>query len=450
MDLRPIQNVYFIGIGGIGMSALARYFNTNGKRVAGYDRTPTEITEMLEKEGISVHFTDDVVAIPTPFKDKETTLIVYTPAIPKEHKELLYFQEHNYKVVKRSEILGLITKNSFCLAVAGTHGKTTTSSILAHLLVERGTPVSAFLGGIAENFNSNYVVKGSEYTVVEADEFDRSFLRLSPNIACITSMDADHLDIYGDEAHLIEGFHEFAGKIKPGGSLIVRNGLDISGETYGLEDNADYSFQNIRIVEGVYHFDFKYAGGIYKDYTFMKPGRHNLSNALAAVAMAVKAGFAPKELLPHLATFKGVRRRFSYIIKDKDRVFIDDYAHHPSEINALYQAVAEMYPNTAKTVIFQPHLFSRTRDFMDDFAKSLSQFDEVILLDIYPARELPIEGITSKVLLEKITANKKTLVSKEELIPLLLEKNPKLLLAVGAGDIGAEVVSIKKAFLEKH
>ena len=312
-------------------------------------------------------------------------------------------------------------------------------------MVESGASVSAFLGGIAENFNSNLVLKGSEYTVVEADEFDRSFLRLSPNIACITSMDADHLDIYGDEQHLIEGFHEFAGKIKPGGSLIVRNGLNIAGETYGLEDNSDYSFQNIHIVDGIYHFDFKYAGGIYKDITFMKPGRHNLLNALAAIAMAVKAGIAPEKLLPHLATFKGVKRRFSYIIKEKDFVFIDDYAHHPSEINALYQAVTEMYPNTPKTIVFQPHLFTRTRDFMNDFAKSLSQFDEVILLDIYPARELPIEGITSQVLLEKITTSKKTLVSKTELIPLLLKKRPQLLLAVGAGDIGAEVTHIKEA-----
>ena len=445
MNLQPITNVYFIGIGGIGMSALARYFNANGKVVAGYDRTSTDITEMLEKEGIKVHFTDEVKAIPASFKNTTTTLVVYTPAIPKDHKELTFFQDNGYQVVKRSEVLGFITKNSFCLAVAGTHGKTTTSSILAHIMVESGASVSAFLGGIAENFNSNLVLKGSEYTVVEADEFDRSFLRLSPNIACITSMDADHLDIYGDEQHLIEGFHEFARKIKPGGSLIVRNGLNIAGETYGLEDSSDYSFQNIHIVYGIYHFDFKYAGGIYKDITFMKPGRHNLLNALAAIAMAVKAGIAPEKLLPHLATFKGVKRRFSYIIKEKDFVFIDDYAHHPSEINALYQAVTEMYPNTPKTIVFQPHLFTRTRDFMNDFAKSLSQFDEVILLDIYPARELPIEGITSQVLLEKITTSKKTLISKTELIPLLLKKRPQLLLAVGAGDIGAEVAHIKEA-----
>ena len=450
MDLQPIQNVYFIGIGGIGMSALARYFNANGKKVCGYDRTPTEITEMIEKEGIKVHFTDDVNAIPASFKDKRTTLVVYTPAVPKDHKELNYFQQNGYEVVKRSEVLGFITKNTFCLAVAGTHGKTTTSSILAHLLVEAGASVSAFLGGIAENFNSNLVLKGSEYTVAEADEFDRSFLRLSPNIACITSMDADHLDIYGDKQHLIEGFREFAGKIKPGGSLIVRNGLDIEGETYGLEDNADYTFQNITVKNGIYHFDFHYKGGVYKDYTLLKPGRHNLLNALAAVSMAVKAGFAPEKLLPHLATFKGVKRRFSYIIKEDNFAFIDDYAHHPSEINALFQAVEEMYPHTPKTIVFQPHLFTRTRDFLDDFAKSLSQFDDVVLLDIYPARELPIECITSQVLLDKVTAKQKILVSKAELIPLLLKKQPKLLLAVGAGDIGAEVEKIKEAFTVGH
>lgn len=447
INFKNIENIYFIGIGGIGMSALARYFNTNGKNVRGYDKTPTEITESLEKEGINVHFTESVCNIPEKFKDIEKTLVIYTPAIPKEHEELVFFQENGFQVVKRSEVLGLITQNSFCLAVAGTHGKTTTSSILAHILLESGASVSAFLGGIAENFNSNLVLNGNEFTVVEADEFDRSFLRLSPNIACITSMDADHLDIYGDEKSLVEGFHQFAGKIKSGGSLIARNGLDISGETYGLEDNSDFTFQNIRIENGSYHFDFHYNGNVFKNYTFPKPGRHNLSNALVAVAMGVKAGFPAEKLLTALTTFKGVKRRFSYIIKEKDFVFIDDYAHHPSEISALFQAVDEMYPNQEKTIVFQPHLFTRTRDFLDGFAESLSKFDNVILLDIYPARELPIEGITSEKLLEKVQSKQKRLVSKEELIPMLLEKRPKLLLTVGAGDIGAEVERIKKAFL---
>ena len=446
VNFNNIENVYFIGIGGIGMSALARYFKAIGKNVCGYDKTPTEITNTLENEGIKVHFTEDEANIPSDFKNVENTLIVYTPAVPKMHVELVFFQNNGYQVFKRSEILGMITENSFCLAVAGTHGKTTTSSILAHILVESGASVSAFLGGIAENFNSNLVLNGSKFTVVEADEFDRSFLRLSPDIACITSMDADHLDIYGSKEEFEKGFRDFASKIKSDENRIICNGLKMNGKTYGLEDNSDFSFQNIRIKNGMYLFDFHYATNIFKDYVFPKPGRHNLSNALAAVAMGVQAGFPAEKLLSALATFKGVKRRFSYIINQKDFVFIDDYAHHPSEINALYQAVSEMYPNTKKTIIFQPHLFSRTRDFMDDFAESLSKFDEVILLDIYPARELPISGITSEVLLQKINNEHKRLVSKEKLISLLSEKRPNLLLTVGAGDIGAEVEKIKIAF----
>ncbi|WP_155285341.1 UDP-N-acetylmuramate--L-alanine ligase [Capnocytophaga felis] len=447
MNFNNIQNVYFIGIGGIGMSALARYFKAIGKNVCGYDRTPTEITDTLESEGIKVHFTEDEANIPTHFKNTEKTLVIYTPAVPKEHAELIFFQKNGYQVFKRSEILGMITENSFCLAVAGTHGKTTTSSILTHILVESGASVSAFLGGIAENFNSNLVLHGSEFTVVEADEFDRSFLRLSPDIACITSMDADHLDIYGNKEEFEKGFRDFADKIKSDENRIICNGLKINGKTYGLEDNSDFSFQNIRIENGMYHFDFHYTNNVLKDYVFPKPGRHNLSNALAAVAMGVRAGFPAEKLLSALATFKGVKRRFSYIIKEKDFVFIDDYAHHPSEINALFQAVDEMYPKIKKTIVFQPHLFTRTRDFMDEFAESLSKFDNVILLDIYPARELPIEEISSEKLLEKIRSKQKTLVSKENLIPLLKEKQPKLLLSVGAGDIGAEVERIKKSFL---
>lgn len=446
IDFKNIENFYFVGIGGIGMSALARYFKNIGKNVCGYDKTPTEITQSLENEDITVHFSEDIEQIPAEFKNKEKTLVIFTPAIPKEHKELVFFQQNDFQVVKRSEVLGLITKNSFCLAVAGTHGKTTTSSILAHILVESGASVSAFLGGIAENFNSNLVLNGSEFTVVEADEFDRSFLRLSPDIACVTSMDADHLDIYGSEAEFYKGFEDFTKKIKSGGSLIFKNGLNLTGETYGLEDNSDYSFQNIRIEDGVYVFDFQHNTEIFKNYTFPKPGRHNLSNALVAVAMGVKAGFPAEKLLSALASFKGVKRRFSYIIKGENFTFIDDYAHHPSEINALYQAVSEMYPNIPKTIVFQPHLFTRTRDFMDGFAESLSKFDEVILLDIYPARELPIEGITSEVLLQMIDNQHKTLVSKENLISFLKEKKPKLLLTVGAGDIGAEVERIRNAF----
>ena len=317
MNLAPIQNVYFIGIGGIGMSALARYFNANGKAVCGYDRTPTEITEMLEKEGIAVHFTDDVAAIPASFKDKATTLVVYTPAVPKDHSELLYFQQNGYEVVKRSEVLGFITQNSFCLAVAGTHGKTTTSSILAHILVESGASVSAFLGGIAENFNSNLVLHGNEYTVAEADEFDRSFLRLSPNIACITSMDADHLDIYGDEQHLIEGFHQFAGKIKEGGSLIVRNGLAIAGETFGLEDDSDYSFQHIRIVDGVYHFDFKYKGGNLQRLHFLKTRKTQFIKCFSSCFDGRKGRICPRSLTSSSGNFQRSKKAFFVYHKRK-------------------------------------------------------------------------------------------------------------------------------------
>lgn len=445
VDFQHIKNVYFIGIGGIGMSALARYFKSEGKQVSGYDKTPSEITDMLKREGITVHFTDEVAQIPRVFLNAEDTLVVYTPAVPVTHSELTYFKNNSFRVCKRSEVLGLITQNTFCLAVAGTHGKTTTSSILAHILVSSGASVSAFLGGMAENFNSNLVLNGSEFTIAEADEFDRSFLRLSPDIACVTSMDADHLDIYGDADQLAEGFKAFAQKIKPEGKLIVRKGLPLQGLTYALDEDADFSFKNIRIKNGTYQFDFHVGGKVYSDNVFPKPGRHNLSNALVAVAMGVEAGFSPEKLLQNLADFKGVKRRFSYIINQKNRVFIDDYAHHPTEIDALFQAVDEMYGDTPKTIVFQPHLFSRTRDFLTDFARSLSQFDEVILLDIYPARELPIEGITSSKLLELITAKQKSIVSKKALIPLLKQKRPELLLTVGAGDIGAEVEHIKTA-----
>lgn len=444
-DFSHINSVYFIGIGGIGMSALARYFKNIGKRVSGYDRTPTEITNMLEKEGISVCFHDDVDQITASFRNVEDTLVVYTPAVPESHTQMEYFRKNGFRILKRSQVLGVITQNTQTFAVAGTHGKTTTTSILTHILVQIGASVSAFLGGIAENFNSNLVLNGNQWVVAEADEFDRSFLQLSPNIACITSMDADHLDIYGNAQQLTESFFEFIRRIKPQGTLLFRYGLDLKGETYGTEPQADYRFENIRIENGAYHFDYVFQDKRFTNGIFPKPGKHNLLNALAAVAMATKAGFAPKELLSALKTFQGVKRRFSYIIRDENRVFIDDYAHHPTEINALYQAVDEMYPKQTKTIVFQPHLFSRTRDFMEDFAKSLSQFDQVLLLDIYPARELPIEGITSQVLLEKIKAPYKTIISKEKLISELKKIQPTLLLTVGAGDIGAEVEQIKKA-----
>ena len=446
MNLNKIHNIYFIGIGGIGMSALARYFHANNKRVAGYDKTQTENTDSLVDLGIAVHYEDSMSYVDAVFLDYETTLVVYTPAIPNNHEELSYFKsQKNFQVLKRAEVLGLITENTFCLAVAGTHGKTTTTSILGHLLYECDVKLTAFLGGISENYHSNLILKGTDVSVVEADEYDRSFLTLSPDLACITSMDADHLDIYGDASALIKSFKEFSEKIKPNGKLFVKNGLPLKGITYGLEDDSDYSAQNIKIINGAYVFDVKTPKTTLERVQFNLPGRHNLSNALIALAMAVEYGCPQPQLAKALASYTGVKRRFTYQIKTKDLVFIDDYAHHPEEINAVHQAVREMYPNRYVLVVFQPHLFSRTKDFVDDFAKSLSQFDEILLLDIYPARELPIEGITSKWLLGKINNKNKQLIRKQEIVSKIKESPAQIIITIGAGDIGEEVKYIKKA-----
>ena len=445
MNLKTIHNVYFIGIGGIGMSAIARYFVANGKLVAGYDKTKTDITDALEALGVEVHFEDSVDKIPSEFLNVNNTLIVYTPAIPKDHAEFNYFKAQGFQVLKRSAILGEITKDTFCLAVAGTHGKTTTTSILGHLLKECNVPMTAFLGGVSENYNSNFILNGTEVTVVEADEFDRSFLTLSPDMAGLTAMEADHLDIYGEAEELQKAFVEFTKKLKPNGKLFVRNGLPIDGITYGIEDDSDYSAQNIKISNGTYHFDVKTPNQLLCDFEFSLPGRHNLLNALLALAMALEYGISHEKLSRALASYRGVKRRFTYQIKTDNLVFIDDYAHHPGEINAVYEAVMEMHPNKKVLAIFQPHLFSRTRDFVDDFAKSLSQFDEVFLLDIYPARELPMEGVTSSWLLSKIDNQHKKLIQKSELISEIKTSNADVVLTIGAGDIGALVKNIKEA-----
>ena len=446
MDFNSIHNVYFIGIGGIGMSALARYFVANNKCVAGYDKTRTEITDGLLELGIDIHFEDSIEQINKSFFDKDHTLVVYTPAVPAAHSELVYFMKNDFKVMKRSKVLGLITENTFCLAIAGTHGKTTTTSILGHLLYECNESVTAFLGGISENYNSNFISNGTEVTVVEADEFDRSFLTLRPNMACITSMDADHLDIYGEAETLKNSFKDFANCLKPNGRLFVKNGLPIAGITYGIEDSSDYSIQNIKIENGTYIFDVKTPKTVLENLKFNLPGRHNLSNALIALAMAVEYGCPHQQLAKALASYKGVKRRFTYHIKTEDFVFIDDYAHHPQEINAVHQAVREMYPHKKVLAIFQPHLYSRTRDFVDEFAQSLSKFDAVMLLDIYPARERPIEGVTSEWLLGKINTHNKLLVKKSELIHKIRESEAQVVLTLGAGDIGEEVKHIKKEF----
>ena len=444
MNLSNIHNIYFIGIGGIGMSAIARYFNANNKLVAGYDKTQTTITDTLVELGVQVHFDDDVKQIDSAFLNSENTLVVYTPAVPKNHSELNYFKANGFNVLKRSEILGLITENTICLAVAGTHGKTTTTSILGHLMHECEVPLTAFLGGISENYNSNLILKGTEVSVVEADEFDRSFLTLSPDFAGITSMDADHLDIYGDASELKKTFEDFTKCLKPEGKLFVKNGLPLQGITYGIEDDSDYTVQNIKIINGAYVFDVKTPVTVLENLEFNLPGRHNLSNALLALAMAVEYGCPYQQLAEALASYKGVKRRFTYQIKTDNLVYIDDYAHHPEEINAVHQAVREMYPDKSVLAIFQPHLFSRTKDFIDDFAQSLSQFDELMLLDIYPARELPIEGVTSEWLLSKVTSETKQLVSKANLLAEIKKSKAQVVLTIGAGDIGEQVKYIKK------
>ncbi len=445
MNLKQIHNVFFVGIGGIGMSALARYFKSIGKVVSGYDKTPTALTATLEGLGISVCFEDAMSCVDAVFQDKARTLVVYTPAIPQSHVQLNYFKAEGFTVVKRSQILGAITENTFCLAVAGTHGKTTTTSILGHLLYQCDVALTAFLGGISENYDSNLILNGGEVSVVEADEFDRSFLTLSPNLACITSMDADHLDIYGDASALTASFEAFSKRIKPNGKLFVKNGLPLKGITYGIEDDADYSVQNIRITDGAYVFDIKTPTAVVEAVTFHLPGRHNLSNALIAFAMAEDYGCTHEALRNALRTYKGVKRRFTYQIKTDDLVFIDDYAHHPEEINAVHSAVRELYPGKEVLVVFQPHLFSRTRDFVEGFAASLAQFDAVMLLDIYPARERPIEGVTAHWLLDKIEQTSKKMVTKASLVTEIQRSTAQVILTLGAGDIGEEVKRIKEA-----
>ena len=449
IHLNHILHVYFIGIGGIGMSALARYFHSNGKQVSGYDKTPSGITQELQNLGIAVHFNDKGGAIVQQFLDKERTLVVYTPAIPESMGELVRFRESAYHLKKRAEVLGMIANSSYSLAVAGTHGKTTTSSILGHLLAETGAAVTAFIGGITNNYNSNIIQKGSEVVVVEADEFDRSFLKLDPKIACITSMDPDHLDIYKNEADFENTFKEFATKVLSK-NLFIKNGLAIEGNTVGIEDDAMYSAQNIRIENGCYIFDFKHPHGLLEQLKFNLPGRHNLFNAATALGMAMAYGTPPSMLPGALKTYTGVNRRFTYRLHTKERILIDDYAHHPTEIAAVHQSVREMYPNDSVMAVFQPHLYSRTQDFMMDFARELSRFDELVLLDIYPARELPIAGISSKVLLSHISTKEKSLVTKDRLLACVRHTRHKIVVMMGAGDIGVEIKRITESLVNAN
>ncbi|MEI6865671.1 UDP-N-acetylmuramate--L-alanine ligase [Flavicella sp.] len=447
MNLDNVHSVYFIGIGGIGMSAIARYFCANGKKVAGYDKMSSGITDALVALGSEIHFEDSVALIPEIFKDIENTLVVYTPAIPKDHREFNFFWDAGFSTVKRADVLGEITKNTFCLAVAGTHGKTTTSSILGHIMKVCGTKATSFLGGITENYNSNLILGEDEISVVEADEYDRSFLKLSPNIACVTSMDADHLDIYGGKEALEASFLEFSNLVSK--QLIICKGLPLEGLTYAVDEDADYKIFNIEIKKGVYRFSIKTPLAQEDNVELCLLGRHNLSNALAAVALAEQFGLSLVKIRNSLKSFMGVKRRFSYKIRTDDFVLIDDYAHHPTEINAVVDTVREMYPTEKVMAVFQPHLFSRTNDFIEGFASSLSRFDEIVLLDIYPARELPIEGVTSEWLLTKIKLEHKKIAKKEAVYQEIIKSNAKVVVMIGAGDIGALIEEVTKKLLTK-
>ena len=449
--------IYFLGIGGIGMSALARYFKAKGHEVAGYDRTPSPLTHRLEDEGISIHYVDDPLLVP-----ENIDFVVMTPAIPSNSLELNYLRDRYALIVKRAEVLGMLSRQHKALAVAGTHGKTTTTALVTHILMTAGTKLSAFIGGIARNIDSNVVIgeEQDEFVVMEADEFDHSFLQLSPFVSIVTSIDADHLDIYGDYQHLVESFNEFVNKTSDDGLVIYHENLPIKTDkkhiTYGLE-NADVIAKNIRVVDGETCFDVEVAhnGNTLKTLNTLKSlstlkmqlfGNHNVQNALAAVIMCSYLGVNEEDIRNGLATFKGVQRRFDIRVKDAEHVYIDDYAHHPEEIKAALQAARKVFPDKELTVIFQPHLFTRTRDFMDGFAESLSLADRVILLDIYPARELPIEGVTSAALLERITSKDKMLCSKETLLDTIKSIDPELVMTVGAGDIDRFVPQIEKMF----
>lgn len=445
MELNNIQRVYFVGIGGIGMSAIARYFAKRGCVVCGYDKTRTNLTVALEQEGILVSYMDDESVLPVTFHEKnKDTLIVYTPAIPKNSEILNYFKDNGFILKKRSEVLGIISKGQFCVAVAGTHGKTTTSSIVAHVLIASGYGCTAFLGGIASNYNSNFIIGDNNVVVVEADEYDRSFLTLHPDISVVTSMDADHLDIYGDAGHLEESFKMFAGQLKPDGTLFVKNGLPLAnGVSYSVGMSSQIKGQNIRVEGSRFVFDYVDADVTIADIQLMLPGKHNVENAVAAIAVALKLGIDPQKIKEAIGSFKGVKRRFEYIVNTSDHIYIDDYAHHPEELRACFDAVRQLYPDKKLTVIFQPHLFTRTRDFADDFAKVLSTADRLLLLEIYPARELPLVGVNSQMLLDKISLKDKELCGKD-LVSAYIENNkPELLLTVGAGDIDTLIQPLK-------
>ena len=441
-----VKRIYFIGIGGIGMSALARYFNIKGVAVSGYDKTETILTKMLAEEGIVIHYEDDIELI-----DKEAELVVYTPAVPKDHKELNYFLQHNYNLVKRSEVLAAITNSTYNICIAGTHGKTTTSTMVAHILRHSEYGCNAFLGGIAVNYNSNFWPSKKNVSVVEADEYDRSFLKLSPDVAIISSMDADHLDIYGTAENMEQAFIEFSAKIKPGGLLLSKYGLKRTEDleatehlTYHLHnENASVYAANIKMSNGSYRFDVLMQYWELKDVVLNMGGMHNIENMIAAISVAQYLGIEDDKIRKAVADFRGVKRRFEYIMKNEEQVMIDDYAHHPEELRALLSGAKELFPGKKCTVIFQPHLYSRTRDFVDGFAETLDLADEVVLLPIYPARELPIQGVNSEMILNKMKNNNKMVLDKTELLDWVKNNKNELLITAGAGDIDTLVEPIK-------
>ena len=428
------SNIYFIGIGGIGMSAIARYYNAKGFKVSGYDKTPSPLTAELEGEGIAIHYEDNIAFIP---EDVSDTLVVYTPAIPADMGELVYVQEKGYRVIKRSRMLGEISEGQRCMAVAGTHGKTTTSTLTSHIFTASGEGCSAFLGGISKNYNSNLLISRNDVMVAEADEFDRSFLQLHPEIAVITSMDADHLDIYGDEQHIREAFKAFSSQVS--GTVIVKYGLDITPAdtkarimTYSF-GNPQADFYAEALADG--HFNLHYPGGVIEDCVLGIPGWVNIENAVAASAIGLSYGLDPQKIKEALGSFSGVKRRFDIQVRRPDCVYIDDYAHHPEEISAALSSIRNSYPHMKMTVVFQPHLYTRTRDFAPEFAQALSKADKLILLDIYPAREEPIPGVTSEIIFKDVTCKEKVLLKRAELMDYLKTEKPEVLVTLGAGNI---------------
>ena len=459
MELKDIKAVYFVGAGGIGMSALVRYFLKKGMVVAGYDKTPTELTRCLEQEGALIHYDEDVEAIPRSCRNVQTTLVIFTPAIPEDHKELVYFRQNGFEIQKRAQVLGTLTRTHKGLCVAGTHGKTTTSTMCAHIMHQSSMDCNAFLGGISKNYGTNYILSDkSDFVVIEADEFDRSFHWLRPWMSVITSTDPDHLDIYGTKEAYLESFRHYTTLIQPGGALIIHKGLEMKADVQDgvrvfeySRDEGDFHAENIRIADGEIIFDFISPIENVPDIQLGQPVSINIDNGIAAMAMAQLNGCTPEELRYGMRTYHGVDRRFDFKLKNKRIVFLSDYAHHPKEIFQSARSMRELYRDRRITAIFQPHLYTRTRDFYRDFADSLSLLDEVVLTEIYPARELPIEGVTSKLIYDNLKPGvEKKLIQKDDVLNFVRNHDFEVLIILGAGDLDAKVPEIESILKEKY